>query len=132
MLSWMVHWFLRLESFASSTDYNFKQVLELSSIITYVSIFIEISTSSSDSSSAYSPLSHQGSHWKSLQLTLNFSGIKASLLRLFILSSGHAFTAQTGRSMFRRFSKQAGWISFLEQRACGKNDAGSSIQNFIF
>lgn len=66
------------------------------------------------------------------QLTLNFSGIKATLLRLLILSSDHAFTAQTGRSMFRRFSKQAGWISFLEQCACGKNDAGSSIQNFNF
>lgn len=66
MLSWTVHWFLRLESLASSTDYNSKQVLVLSSIITYVSIFIEISRSSSNSSSAYSLLSYQCSHWKSL------------------------------------------------------------------
>lgn len=63
MLSWTVHWFLILESFASSTDYNFKQVLVLLSIKTDISIFIEMS---SDSSSAYSLLSHQCSHWKSL------------------------------------------------------------------
>lgn len=127
MLSWTVHWFWRLESFAPSTDYNSKQVLVLSSIKTCTSVFTEMSRSSFDSSSADSPLSHQCSRllWTFLGLRYPYLDCSSYLVTMLSLPK------QEG-ACSARFSKQAGWISFLEQCSCGKNDTGSSIQNSNF